>query len=260
MKNQPHWKKIYFDGFAGSGTRDVENSKLKQQLSILPEEEALYKGSAERVLAIDGFAFDFYYFIDHDEGALTQLRERLEGLPQSAGKKLIFRPGDCNSHLLDLANALKQNQTYAALVFLDPFGMQVKWESIEALRGTRSDVWILIPSGVIVNRLLDKKGELQNVQKLETFFGLSEQEIRERFYKTEVSPTLFGQEEQISKITRPIERIAEIYVERLKTVWTHVTEKPLCLRNSRGVPIFHFVFASGNPTAKKIAAQILDKT
>jgi hypothetical protein len=36
-----------------------------------------------------------------------------------------------------------------------------------------------------------------------------------------------------------------------------VTDKPLRLENSRGVPIFHFVFASNHPAAVKIAKEII---
>ncbi len=51
--------------------------------------------------------------------------------------------------------------------------------------------------------------------------------------------------------------ILDLYVERLKTIWDFVTEKPLCLMNTRNVPIFHFVFASNNQNAVKIAKQII---
>jgi len=138
--------------------------------------------------------------------------------------------------------------------------MQINWESIESFRGTRSDVWILIPTGVIVNRLLDKKAELKYSAKLQSFFGIPEEEIREKFYLVESKQTLFGEEEIVTKVAKPIEKIAKLYVQRLKTIWTHVTEEPLRLNNTRGTPIFHFVFASNNKNAAKIAKQIIQKT
>uniref|UniRef100_UPI00307A2F29 hypothetical protein n=1 Tax=Prevotella sp. TaxID=59823 RepID=UPI00307A2F29 len=51
----------------------------------------------------------------------------------------------------------------------------------------------------------------------------------------------------------------ELYVERLKKEFKYVTESPLVLTNNRGVPIFHFVFASNNQTAVNIAQQIIKK-
>jgi three-Cys-motif partner protein len=260
MRKFPYWKTIYFDGFAGSGKRNSGKSDFAEQLAILPAEERVYKGAAERVIGLDGLSFDFYYFIDQNEKSLEKLEQHLKTLPASEGKKLVFKNGDCNVFLNELATALqKKNPSYSALVFLDPFGMQIDWASIAELKGTRSDVWILIPTGVIVNRLLDRKGELKSLKKLESFFGLKEQEIRDYFYKAESVPTLFGETEIVAKVLNPIEKIASLYIERLKTVWQHVTPKPLRLNNTRGVPIFHFVFAANNENAVKIASQIIDK-
>jgi hypothetical protein len=45
----------------------------------------------------------------------------------------------------------------------------------------------------------------------------------------------------------------------MKTIWPHVTKNPLILRNRNGTPIFHFVFASRNITALKIAKQIIKR-
>lgn len=255
MKKFPYWETIYFDGFAGSGTKGKEvKTELYQQLKITEAEERTYKGAAERVLTLkDDLSFNYYYFIDKKEESLTKLKTKLKDIK---GKKIEFRSGDANKWIKELAKALKTKE-YAALVFLDPFGMQIDWSSIEELKGTRSDIWILVPTGIIVNRLLDKAAELKYIDKLEAFFGLSEKEIKAIFYRQEVKNTLFGEEETISKISKPIEKIAKIYADRMKTIWKYVTEEPLVLRNRNGVPIFHFVFASNNVHAVKIAKQII---
>ncbi len=255
MKKFPYWETIYFDGFAGSGTKGKDvKTELYQQLKITEEEEKTYKGAAERVLTLkDDLSFSYYYFIDKKEESLDKLKAKLKDIQ---GKKIEFRSGDANKWIKELAKVLNTKE-YAALIFLDPFGMQIDWCSIKELKGTRSDVWILVPTGVIVNRLLDRAGELKYIDKLESFFGLTEQEIKAIFYKQEKNYTLFGEEESISKISKPIGKIAKIYAERMKTIWKHVTEEPLVLKNRNGVPIFHFVFASNNMNAVKIAKQII---
>lgn len=258
MKKYPRWKTIYFDGFAGSGTRkkDTKN-EIYRQLKITYEEERTYKGAAERVLDLkDDLSFDFYYFIDKNEESLEKLKAKFGN--RYHDKTIVYKPGDANVHISDLAKALKTNK-YAALVFLDPFGMQINWNSIAKLKGTHYDLWILVPTGVIVNRLLDRAGKLEMGDKLESFFGLPIEEIKDYFYKKQKVQTLFGQEEIITKVSQPIEKIALLYIERMKTIWKHVTEEPLVLRNSNGVPIFHFVFASNVPAAIKIAKQIIQK-
>lgn len=169
---------------------------------------------------------------------------------------MIFRPGDANKYITELSNALKTKK-YAALAFLDPFGMQINWESISNFKDTRSDVWILVPTGVIVNRLLDKKGELKYIEKLESFFGMSKEEIMQEFYTIQKVNTLLGEEETVTKIAKPIHKIASLYARKMKTIWKYVTEEPLRLDNRNGVPIFHFVFASNSKNALKIANQII---
>lgn len=258
MKKNPYWKTIYFDGFAGSGSKEKEvKTELYKQLKITEEEEKTYKGAAERVLSLkDNLSFDFYYFIDKNESSLEKLEKNLKSKIDLSKKTISYKPGDANKWIKELARALN-TKDYAALVFLDPFGMQIDWTSIEKLKDTRSDVWILVPTGVIVNRLLDKAGELKYIDKLESFFGLTQEEIKDIFYKKETKQTLFGEIESTTKISKPIEKIAKIYADRMATIWKHVTKEPLRLENRNGVPIFHFVFASNNPNALKIANQII---
>jgi three-Cys-motif partner protein len=260
MKRNPYWKTIYFDGFAGSGDRKgKKNSALYEQLKLTEQDEKLYKGAAERVLTLpNDLSFDYHYFIDAKEESLKKLEAKLAVLQKTKKLPFIYCSGDSNQWLLKLAKLMTEHKnSFAALVLLDPFGMQINWESIEALKNTRTDIWILIPTGVIVNRLLDKNCNLEYSQKLQSFFGMSEEKIIESFYHTETKLTLFGEEETISKVTEPIEKIAKLYVTRLKMIWKYVTEEPLRLENSKRVPIFHFVFASNNIHATKIAKQII---
>lgn len=260
MAKNKYWETIYFDGFAGSGEKKSKcNTALYQQLFLTEKEEKLYKGAAERVLTLpNNLSFDFHYFIDTNEDSLNKLKIKLTELQKTKANLFQYRSGDCNQWLIELSKAMKKKHNkYASLVLLDPFGMQIDWESIEFLRDTRTDIWLLIPTGVIVNRLLDKNGDLKHSKKLQSFFGISEEEIKEIFYHKDTESTLFGEEETIKKVTKPIEKIAYLYAQRLKTIWSHVTEQPLPLKNSRGVPIFHFVFASNNIHAVKIAKQII---
>lgn len=257
MKKFPYWKTIYFDGFAGSGSRKKEKSKLFIQLKLTEEDERVYKSSAERVLTIkDDLTFDYYYFIDTKKSSIQKLETKLMSLEISKDRSLAFRTGDANKWLKELSRTLKTKK-FSALIFLDPFGMQIDWQSIESFKETRSDIWILVPTGVIVNRLLDKKGELKFLKKLQSFFGLNEEQIRKEFYETKVEDTLFGEAEITRKVLQPIEKISYLYLKRLNTIWDYTISKPLRLDNNHGFPIFHFAFASNNENAVKIANQII---
>jgi len=257
------WKLLYFDGFAGSGSRTIhaDNNKAGNSLfaeyNIFAEDIDAYKGAAERVLNIDQRGFDSYYFIDKDEDSSNRLKQKLSRFEDS--ERLNFITSDANEELYNLADRMRIDKSISSLVLLDPFGMQVDWASIENLRGTRTDLWILIPTGVIVNRLLDRNGDLTHIDRLRTFFGKDEDFLREYFYRKRQEKTLFGEINIIEKIEHPIKRIAELYIQRLGEIFNNVTPEPLVLYNRRNTPIFHFACASNNKTAIKIASQIIDK-
>lgn len=259
-----NWKLIYFDGFAGSGCREetmddstsVENEMLLFDENVKEEELCVYKCAAERILNIEQKGFDFYYFIDINKASNDALKARLLQY-QKPGIQLEYRNEDANHQIWDLAHALHDKKNLRALVLLDPFGMQLDWVSIERLAHTKIDLWILIPTGVIVNRLLDKKGELVYLNKLKSFLGMTEEEIRLEFYLIESEQTLFGETSNIIKVGDSINRIARLYISKLKTIFEEVSDEPLVLLNSKKVPIYHFAFASSNATAKKIVADII---
>jgi three-Cys-motif partner protein len=266
MLSNPYWETIYFDGFAGSGDKGDGKNALYHTLNFSEEEERIYQGAAERVSRLDEpNRFCYYYFIEKDNKSITQLKEKIQNLNAGKKGKQEFRAGDCNGELIKLATALHKTKTatskskkYSALIFLDPFGMQVEWDAIGKLNDTKSDVWILLPTAVIVNRLLDQKGKLKSIKKLESFFGLKEEEIKKHFYILTGQQDLFDSDaEKIKKIAQPIEKIAELYIKKMKTIWKYVTEKPLRLDNRSGGPLFHFVFASNNENALKIANDII---
>ncbi|MGC9034471.1 MAG: hypothetical protein ACP5K7_01385 [Verrucomicrobiia bacterium] len=94
---------------------------------------------------------------------------------------------------------------------------------------------------------------------MEEYYGLSEDELKKHFYSVEQQPNLF-EDEKINIKYGSAEKCADLYIERLKNIWKFVTEKPLVLYNSKNVPIYHFVFASNNKTARKIASNIIGKT
>lgn len=266
------WKLLYFDGFAGSGTRNHEEETLEVQevmdlfgQEVTTEDLNVYQGAAERVVKIESDkmrSFDYYYFVDNSEENCRALREKLAQY-HTIGKKHHLAK-DANEAVGMLASTLHNYGNCKALAFLDPFGMQINWSSIEALNNLSIDLWILVPTGVIINRLLerniDQQKGLAHAEKLEAFFGMSEDELRSFFYTEKQVPTLFGDDETvITKAEDSIRKIAQLYVERLKSIFPYVTEDPMVLYNNHNVPIFHFVFAAKNKTAMKIAQEIIKK-
>ena len=271
FREKYHWNLCYFDGFAGNGTRSEE--EISEEIAVMgdlfgedvsPDELYVYKGAAERVVRIEEKGikgFDTFFFIDKDKKNCDALEKHLSQFTFSGTP--YFHDWDANKALESLSKWMKARYGRKALALLDPFGMQINWTSIQALKDLDIDLWILIPSGVIVNRLLRRdyvteKGFL-HPGKIKTFFGLNEEEIKQAFYTEVKEPSLFGEDNVKSvKMERPIQRIAELYVQQLKGVFPYVTN-PLVLESSKGRPLFHFVFASKNATGKKIAQYIINK-
>ena len=261
------WELVYFDGFAGSGSREQSLVADEKAMSLFGEElhDASelhpYQGAAERVVQIEQQmrGFDEYWFIDKNEQNITSLELKLAEY-QTRGKK-IFRPNDANEEVLNLGRRLREHPKTKVLCLLDPFGMSINWDSIVALAGNGIDLWILVPTGSIVNRLIQKNGELRYPEKLEDFFGLPQQVIFDRFYeKKEAEANLFDMGcEEVRKVKNIIGEIDQLYRDQLGQIFPYVTPEPLVMRNSRGLPIFHFVCASHNETAVKIAQQIINK-
>ena len=238
---------------------DTTLYKLFEDETITEEQLNVYKGAAERVASLDIEGFDKYYFVDLDKESNNKLKERLSPYDPE-GVRFEFRNEDANviTQRMGLYMA-KKRKTWKGLVLLDPFGMSINWSTIASLKNASVDLWILVPTGVIINRLLERDGSLKHIDKLKSFFGMPKDEISDFFYKKRTENTLFGKVELIEKVKNPIQKIAELYVERLKQEFKYVTESPLVLMNNHGVPIFHFVFASNNSTAAKIAQQIIKK-
>lgn len=214
-RDKYNWKPIYFDGFAGSGARGGlkdrdEINKTLFDLSEIEEKECnVYIGAAERVASLEGIrGFDYYYFNEKDEESSELLRKKLSKY-ESDGKRFEYRSNDANAEVKKLADAQLRNNSLKSLVLLDPFGMQLDWNSISTLKKCSSDVWILLPSGAIINRLLDGNGNLKFSPKLQRFFGMSESEIKNFFYENRTGQTLFGEDERLYKLPNAIPRIAD---------------------------------------------------
>ncbi len=269
-----HWKLIYFDGFAGCGDRakqkEAEGKTIDifGQGSVTKEDMHLYEGAAERVVKLDKMpGFNYYYFVDKYEDNITRLQLKLA--QYDIGKRTKYLHSDANYEICRLAKFMKDDAVrrttpdkpfhYKTLCLLDPFGMSIDWDTIVTLAGKSLDLWILVPTGSIVSRLIQNDGTLRYPETLERFFGLPQKEIHERFYIKDQVHDLFGEHEEIRKVKNSIEVISEIYCEQLGTLFPYVTNKPLVLKNSNNVPIFSFVCASYNQTAVKIAQQIITK-
>ncbi|WP_162303774.1 three-Cys-motif partner protein TcmP [Paracnuella aquatica] len=245
MATLPWVKTIYFDGFAGSGVIKGEDG------------EAVKKGTALQILEITSpKPFDLYYFVELNEAHKCTLENQIK--ENHPGRKAYVIKDDCNNKLKALADYLTKNRTYRALSFIDPYGMDVKWSSIEALKGLGVDLWILVPTGVGANRLLKVDGNISDgwYKALETCLGLNRAEIDKRFYRRTTTHTLFGAETTVTKEKETVQKLGDLYAERLGEVFKYVSE-PFLLKNSMNSIMYHFMMATNNAAGVKIANDVI---
>ena len=119
-------------------------------------------------------------------------------------------------------------------------------------------MWILVPTGLGVNRLLKTDGQISDawLEKLELFLGLTRGEIEGYFYKK--TQTLFPDITNVEKERDAIDRSAGLYRKRLKEVFQFVSSA-YELRNSTKSLMYHLFLASNNEKAVKIANDIVRK-
>ncbi|MBP4143204.1 three-Cys-motif partner protein TcmP [Flavobacterium sp. P4023] len=218
-------------------------------------------GAASRILEIENpRAFDLYYFVEKESNNISLLKQNtIDVFPN---KNIHIVETDCNEKIQSMSTFLtsQKGKKYKTLAYIDPCGMQLNWSSLVTLEKLSVDAWILIPTGMGVNRLLKKDGKISDawLSKLEIFLGMNQEDIRKHFYNEQVIPTLFGDEIKITKEQQAIEKSAELYSERLKKLFKFVS-KPYILKNSSNSVMFHFLMVSNNQSAVKVANEIVTK-
>jgi three-Cys-motif partner protein len=258
---------IYVDAFAGTGRRNFSDIAEETSTTFFGDEadvKDFQEGSAWVALELEP-SFDQYLFIEQNLAYADQLRELLQEQFAHKNHKVTISQDDANQKLKAWCDNTDW-QKHRAVVFLDPYGMQVEWATIEALARTEAvDLWILFPLGQSVNRLLKRKSPPEGAwaDRLTRFFGTPD--WKDAFYRPSSQMRLFDSEEQEEQVEKnaSFASIEKFFVDRLKTIFHQVAEKPLSLYNSKNVPIYLLCFAAANPKgsekAVKIAQDILKK-
>jgi three-Cys-motif partner protein len=251
MKPRPYFKLLYFDGFAGSGIIDPTEDGDPYEL---------IQGVATRILDIvEPRPFDAYYFVEKNKVNALKLDRLIKA--NYPNKQAWVANEDCNKKLISLAAYMRQpnNKNLRALAFIDPYGMQLSWNSLLSLQAIPMDTWILVPTGIGVGRLLRNDGQIEPawMNRLKDFLGMEEAEIMDHFYQRKTTATLFGDHETILKNPQANERIAALYTKRIldANIFKYVS-KPRILKNSIGMTMYHFIMCTNNPVALNIANTI----
>ena len=233
----------YVDAFAGTGKPRAR------------DEERYIDGSPRVALSIaEPYQFHSYTFIEKDLRRAQQLQGLVEEFPD---RRIYIYQGDCNELLKTrVVPNIRYDDFQRGLVFLDPFSMDLEWETLENIaRAGSLEVFINIPIMALNRTALPNDPYTITEAQIERnarFWGIPD--WRESFDIYEVVPGLFGPE-MIKPHRGTGKRLGNLYKRRLQTVFRYVTD-PLVMTNSKNAPLYALIFAGHNETGARIMRDI----
>jgi len=240
----------YVDAFAGSGWRidAAEPPDKEPGLFGPPPAPKPMPGTALQALRLQP-RFHRYIYGDTNAGHLAQLAHEVEKL-RASGADLPhpeFFHGDANQLIASECKRLIVNPHELAVMFLDPFGMQVSWTTLEAIaRSQRADLWLLVPTDIAVNRLIPRHGRVPAdfARGLDRFLG--SEDWRQAFLVW--NKDMFGNPYPVRVASR--NEIIGYVMARMKVIFGDgLFPMPLELRIGKR-PAYHLVFACSSPSAR----------
>lgn len=241
LSKQSYIKHDYIDAFAGAGFHLSRDTK-----GIIP-------GSPLNALYVNP-PFNELYLIDLDGKKIDILTE----LTKDQQNVHIYQ-GDCNDILLkDVFPRVKYEDYRRALCLLDPYGLHLKWEVIEAAGRMKSiEIFLNFPIMDMNRNVLLRKSELTNVRESErmtAFWG--DESWKDAAYVESAQASLFGPAD-VEKTSN--DAVAASFRERLKTkAGFKFVPEPIKVKNSIGATVYYLFFASQNETGSRIADHILN--
>ncbi len=199
--------------------------------------------------------FDNYFFVEKKGENFESLQIRANESPLAGRIKMYH--GDCNMEINNIVRDIKLIDSRSKadswgslnLVFIDPQGLEVNWETIEVLaRQTRSDLIINFSTSGIT-RNIKEQSQSSNETKIDRFFGTREwrqiyEQLPNRLNYTEVR-----------------RKMLDFYSKRLSEL-SYLTTLPngeYIVLNSKNRQLYSLICASKNPLGVDFFAEAAAK-
>jgi three-Cys-motif partner protein len=248
------FRRIYIDAFAGSGDFAFDAEEMGTLFDSIAAKEN-HAGSAQRALQTTP-PFHEHFFIEMDRRNVESLRDLVSRT--SPSEKVDILVGDANSEVIRICEKADWSST-RGVIFLDPFGNQVNWSTLEAISRTKLDVWYLFPlSGVFRNAPHDQSKLTEDKRaSISRIVGTDEWE--RRFYDAAPSTIdMFDAAGISARRSMNVDGIEAFMTDRLRSIFPMV-EGPRRLLTANKAPLFSLYFAMANKSvaAHKIARPIV---
>jgi three-Cys-motif partner protein len=258
------FKLLYVDACAGSGS-SVPRAALEQtnahQVSLdglsspVADTDAIIVWSAIRALGVSP-PFHKYLLNDVKQANVNALQKSVrEDFPQLADRVELTRL-DANEMLRNLCASQDWKET-RAVVFLDPFGLQINYETLELLGKTKAvDLWYLVPVFAMY-RQVSGDGQINPDGGPRVDAALGTTVWRDVAVVEEESMDLFNQPQFRSARAVDVAWFEKVAKERIGAAFGgRVLDESLPLGRN-GIQEFSLMFAWANPGEKaKLAAKL----
>ena len=248
-----NFETVYIDAFAGTGTipLDLGGDLLRE----IDDAKNFVEGSALRALQLPR-KFDKYIFIEQKAKKIDELKKLISG-QANISSEIQYVCGNAETALIELCPML-QRTNVRSVVFLDPFGSQVDWATLEALAATKHvDLWYLFPAGLSVNRQISGGGRFTPEQErsLNRLFG--PHNWKSRLLKTEQQTDLFGALEKTEK-SATIDDITRFMIECMSSIFEGGVCRGWLPLGRDGAHWYSLLFAMANSSrsAKRIGHEV----
>lgn len=237
-------KKIYVDGFAGSGKTELKKSGNEGDINIVD-------GSA--LLSLK-YNFDEYYFLELDQERIKALKSNIAETHPEKISKVHFISGDSNKTLLDVVSRITKYDR--CLMFLDPYALELKWDTLEAIsRCGVVDLWYLFPLSLI--RLIEKERDITEANKQKVSSILGTDEWYNELFEESMQMNFFG-ESHFERIDYNL--VLDYIKKRFSAIFPYVSPYSKVLKNEeKNSPMFMLCFMMTNESsaAQNLAAKLV---
>jgi three-Cys-motif partner protein len=259
LKNQP-WRTLYLDAYAGGGravlrTGDRPPSSGADLFSDAPpidtEARELIDGSPRIALGVT-YPFDRYILVDSDPDRVAELQALKAEYGDQRTINVLKATAAEGVHWVTRQPISRK--THRGVAFLDPFGANLDWASVQKLAETGLfEVVVNFALSMAIQRMLPNSGDVPEAwaAALDAYFG--EHTWFDAVY--EHGGGLFGGS-IIKKRVDYSARLLALYRSKLRAAFGHVST-PRLVRNTRGAPLYYLIWAGPNKKGLEGADYIL---
>ncbi len=244
----------YLDAFAGAG--DVPFKDKLPLLDGILEYEKVFEGSAQKSLKLRR-PFDRYIFNDGIKSNVNSLAKLKIEFPHLADRIQIVQQ-DANQIVTDYCRSHDPSRD-RAVIFLDPWGNSVNWQTIELIAQTKGiDLWYLFPSGLGVVRQISQDASINPDAAPSIDRIMPSKSWRDIIAKPSAQGDMFTEQGDVVEKIATADSITRYFIGELKKVFHGVVLDEWLALGAKNGHWYSLVFACSNDSenAKKLAGRV----